>query len=169
MGVFDIREDDIFEIHHPSWGNEYCRARKTVVVADEEWVNNQLIKIKNDFQNQGNRAFRRSKQAMSIDAQIGATNRLWVFRMLVDWNFTKDGMPMPLKLEAVQQLPQSALDYIYEQIMAEQPKDEDEQGENEEGTDPTSTPAIASTNGASSRVTKDLSNEAGTRNFLLKS
>lgn len=171
MGVFDIREDDIFEIRNPKWGNEYCRARATVVVEDEEWVNNQLIKIKQDAQQTGNRAFRRQKQPLSFDAQMGATNRLWVFRMLVDWTFTKNNMPMPLSLEAVKQLPQHVLDYIYEQIMKVQPKDEDEteQGEDENDTDPTMKPVSLSIVGAVSKAEKKQSSETGPRNFLSKS
>lgn len=172
MGVFDIKADeDIITIQNPKWDNEYCRARTVVLVADEEWVQNRLVQIKNDFQETGNRAFRRQKQAMSFDAQIGATKRLWVFRMLKEWNFTKDGLPMPLKLEAVQQLPQHVLDYIYDAIMAAQPKDEEdtEQGGEEDETDPTLHFASDFIDGGLSSHMKEQSNETGARNFLLKS
>src|SRR4051812_47515818 len=106
MGAFDVKADDIITIRNPkTWdSHEQCRARTTVLVADEEWVQNQLVKIKQDAQSQGNRAFRRQKNAMSFDAQMGASKRLWVFRMLVDWTFQKDNMPMPLSLESVKQL-----------------------------------------------------------------
>ena|SRR5579859_4610998 len=171
MGAFDVKADDIITIRNPKWdAHESVRTRTTVLVADEEWVTNQLVKIKQDAQQQGNRAFRRQKNNMNMEAQLGAANRLWVFRMLVDWTFTKDGLPMPLSLESIKQLRGDYLDYIYEQIMKAQPKDEDtEQGEDEEDADPTLPVALHSINGATSRVVKAQSGENGTRNFLSKS
>lgn len=168
MGAFDVKEDDIITIHGPKWdAHEQVLARTTVLVADEEWVTNQLMKIKSDFEGKGNRAFRRSKQAsMSLESQIGAANRLWVFRMLKSWTFTKDGQPMPLSLESVKMLRQDYLDYIYEQIMKAQPKDEDE--ETEEDDEEEGTPFTAS---ASHSIADEISDDypvkkKPSRNFL---
>lgn len=170
MGAFDVKADDVIVIKGPKWEpHESCQARTTVLVADEEWVTNQLVKIKQEAQAQGNRAFRRQKNNMSMEAQIGATNRLWVFRMLVDWTFTKDGVPMPLTLESVKQLRQDYLDYIYEAIMAAQPKDEEEETEQgDDETDPTSSGVLPTISGVSNRVAKEQSSETGKRNFLLR-
>lgn len=96
MGAFDVN-DDIIVIRNSKWeSHEECRARTTVLVKDEEWVQNQLVKIKSDIQQSSNRAFRRQKQPMNFDAQIGATKRLWVFRMLDSWTFTENGLESPM-------------------------------------------------------------------------
>ena len=171
MGAFDVKADDIIVIRNPKWEpHEQVRARTTVLVADEEWVTNQLIKIKQEMQSQGNRAFRRAKSSMSIEAQLGAANRLWVSRMLVDWTFTKDGLPMPCNLESVKLLRQDYLDYIYEQIMAAQPHEEDEETEQGgEEEDPTMSGALRSIDGEIDRHEDRPFQEAQTnRNYLLQ-
>lgn len=171
MGVFDTPKgnDDIIEIRNPEWDpGEMCRARKTILVEDREWVENQQIRIKRS----GNRAQRRHggfQQTEDIDIQpvLGESDRLWVFRMLVDWTFTKNGMPMPLKLESVKQLPDHVLDYIWDAIQAAQPK-KDIPGM-EDSENPTSIGAFATTVGAMSKEDPDLLDGPGTRNYLTRS
>ncbi|HET8910677.1 MAG TPA: hypothetical protein VFN23_04390, partial [Ktedonobacteraceae bacterium] len=128
MGVFDEKQDDIIIIRdEKNWEpHEQCCARTVVKVADFEWVQNQLVLIKQTANKSRRGAFQRDAQ-MDIQAQTGAADRLWVFRMLVDWTFTKGGQPMPLSLEAVKQLPQHVLNFIYNKIQEAQPKEDGEE------------------------------------------
>lgn len=177
MGVFDIPKgkDDIIDIRNPEWDEgEQCRARKTVLVKDREWVENQQLQIKRARGNRQQRRHGGFQQADDIDIQaaFGEVDRLWVFRMLVDWTFTKDGMPMPLTLEAVRELPQDVLNYIYDEIMDAQPKPKEppkaKQG-GKESENPTLIGASGSIVGVSSKEDREPSDESGSRNYLTKS
>src|SRR5437660_1410325 len=84
MGVFDEKQDDVITIRdEENWeSHEQCRVRTVVKVSDFEWVNNQLVVIRQSASKQQRRgAFQREKQ-MDIQALTGASDRLWVFKML---------------------------------------------------------------------------------------
>lgn len=183
MPAFDAprdREDIIIIRDEKHWDpHESARARTVVRVADEEWVKNQQIFIR---PKKGNRAQRRAQGGLQrqdadvdIKNQLGAVNRLWVQRMLVDWTFTKDGMPMPISSESMKLLDQSYVDYIYEAIMDAQPKDPDdddtEQGEDEDDDsdeDPTLDAASLSIVGEMSNLDEEQPEEPSVRNYLKK-
>lgn len=172
MGVFDTPkgDDNIIEIRNPEeWGSEYCRARKTIMVADREWVENQQVQIKRAG---GNRGRRRHgfQQAEDIDIQFasGESDRLWVFRMLIDWNFTKDGMSMPLTLESVKELPDHVLDYIWDTIQAAQPAPKTVPGGEEGSENPTLIGVSGFIGGAMSKEDPTLREDPGERNYLTK-
>jgi hypothetical protein len=173
MGVFDEKDDDLITIHAPNWDpHEECVARTVVKVSDFEWVQNQLVLIKQNTQSTRRGAFQQDV-GIDIQAQTGAADRLWVYRMLKSWTFTKNGMPVPLTLQAVRELPQSVLNYIYNEIQKRQPKEEEEEeaelrptGE-ENGSNFTGD-VFAFTDGAMSRRDLELSNEHGPRNYLTK-
>jgi hypothetical protein len=175
MGVFDEQADDIITIHASNWEpHEECVARTVVKVSDFEWVQSQLVLIKQSSQTKRRGAFQKDV-GLDIQAQTGAADRLWVFRMLKSWTFTRGGQPVPLSLEAVRQLPQSVLNYIYNEIQERQPKEEGEEkaeprstdGEEEEGSlffDD----ASDSIDGEMSNPDEGLSGEHGARNYLTK-
>lgn len=136
MSAFDIDGDDIITVHGKDWDvHESCRVRTVIRAGDQEWVLNQLMHVvaPQGKQKRGNTA------ALDLKSQLGATNRLWVQRMLVDWTFTRGGLPMPISAESLKLLKQSYIDEIYQAIQDRQPKEEDveeadDNGNEEEGT-----------------------------------
>jgi hypothetical protein len=115
MGAFDYGNETI-EIHSPAWdANEMVVARTTPTLEDEEWVNNQVLKLKQADEKDG-------EAGLNIDSHLGATRRLWIERMLVSWTLTKDGLPVPLTPKAIKLLPTVYADYIYDKINKAQPK-----------------------------------------------
>lgn len=172
MGVFDKKEDDIIEITHSDWNGESCQVRTVVLVEDFEWIQNQLVVIKQQSSHGHRRGAFQREQEIDIQAQTGAADRLWVFRMMRSWTFTRNGRPVELTLQAVKQLPQNVLNHIYNEIMKRQPKEETaEQGEEteEETEDPTSIDVSDSTDGAMNREDRELLPGPGLRNYLTKS
>lgn len=132
MGVFDERADDVIIIHSPDWEpHEQCEARTVVKVADYEWVQNQLVQIKQSAARQRKRGAFQQDADIDIQAQTGAADRLWVYRMLKSWTFTRNNQPVLLSLEAVRCLPQSVLNCIYQEIQRHQPKGTDEDSESQ--------------------------------------
>lgn len=176
MGVFDERDDDIITIHAPSWEpHEECVVRTVVKVSDFEWVQNQLVLIKQNSQQKRRGAFQQ-ESGLDIQTQTGATDRLWVFRMLKSWTFTKNGMPVPLSLQVVRGLPQNVLNYIFNEIQCRQPKEENETEANlrktgEEGEEGSNfiSDAFDSIDGDTSRDVEEPSVGHGRRNYLTKS
>ena len=128
MGAFD-NNDKTIEIHSKHWdNNEMVEARVGVTLEDEEWVNNQLLKLKQAAQsNKGKK--QQQKQGLEIEFYLGATRRLWIERMIVRWTLTKGGMPVPLSSLAIKQLPTHYADFIYDQIMEAQPVMSEEEEE----------------------------------------
>jgi hypothetical protein len=126
MGAFD-QIDDTITIHSDKWdAHEQVTARAVATVADEEWVNNQVLIMK--------KAEKKNK-GLDFDSQLGATRRLWLERMIVSWTFTKNGQPVPVSKAAINKLPSKYADYIYEQINAanEDPDEEEDGGDGQEG------------------------------------
>lgn len=110
--AFDDNDTTIV-IHAPHWsGHEMVTARIVPTVEDEEWVNNQVLVMKSNAQ----------KQGMDFSAQLGATRRLWLERLIVSWTFTSKGQPVLFSSKAVKKLPTHYADYIYDEIMSHQPK-----------------------------------------------
>lgn len=172
MGVFDEQADDIITIHAPSWEpHEECVARTVVKVGDFEWVQNQLVLIRQTSQPKRRGAFQQ-EGGLDIQAQAGAADRLWVFRMLKSWTFTRGGMPVPLSLQAVRELPQSVLNHIYNEIQKRQPREENETEaelrETEEDS-PFFDDACDSIAGAMSNLDEAPPEDPGKRNYLTKS
>lgn len=181
MGAFDANREDVITIRNSRWEpHESCRARTIVRAGDEEWVLNQQMLIQ---QKKGNRkqrragGFRKQDEAeLDIKSQLGATNRLWVQRMLVDWTFTKGGQPIEISSESMKLLEQSYVDYIYEEIMKHQPHEEEEEkgddgddGYSEEADDsPFFGDASTSTDGGMNRHAQE-ELQGSHRNFLMKS
>jgi len=115
MGAFDYGDKTI-EIHAPTWdAHEVVVARTVPTLDDEEWVNNQVLELKQADEEDG-------KPGLDINSHLGATRRLWIERMMVSWTLTKNGMPVPLTPKAVKQLPTVYADYIYDEINKAQPK-----------------------------------------------
>lgn len=178
MGVFDDKADDVITIRdEKNWEpHESATVRTVVKVSDFEWVQNQLVQIKQGALSQRRGAFQRD-QAMNIQALTGASDRLWVFRMLKSWTFTKAGQPVELTLKNVQQLPQSVLNFIYNEIMKRQPKEEEESGpefeteQKEEGSAFFDAASLSTAGDISSSDVKvqDESELPASRNFLPKS
>lgn len=171
MGAFDTN-DGIITIHNPKWdAHETVTVRTIVTVADEIWVKNQFLKIQQTGKKKAARGgIQQTDASVEMQSQLGAANCLWVFRMLKSWTFTKGGQPVPVSLEACKQLRQDYLDYIYEQIMAAQPKDEEEeteQGEDDDDAeDPTLLDASDSIDGEMSNLVEMPSEEPTIRNYL---
>lgn len=175
MGAFDTNTpDSLLVIHNPKWdAHETVTVRTIVTVADEIWVKNQFLKIQQTGKKKfGRGGIRHAGADVEMQSQLGAANCLWVYRMLKSWTFTKNNQPVAVSLEAVKQLRQDYLDYIYEQIMAAQPKDEEtEQGEDEDDDsdeDPTSDAASLSIVGEMSSLDEEQSDGHSIRNYLKK-
>lgn len=172
MGAFDTdTQDSLLTIRNPKWdAHESCVVRTIVKVSDEIWVKNQFLKIQQTGKKKfGRGGIQQQTGDVEMQSQLGAANCLWVYRMLKSWTFTKNDMPMPLSLEAVKQLRQDYLDYIYEQIMAAQPKDETEQGEDgddDDDEDPTIEPVSTSIDGAMNLDELEQPEEPTIRNYL---
>ncbi len=121
MGAFDKNEETV-TIHSKLWENhETVTIRVTPTLEDEEWVNNQVARMITP--NKGAR-----NKGIAIESNMGATRRLWIERMIVNWTFTKNGMSVPVSRNAIRQLPTPYADFIYEKLMEYQPElDEEEE------------------------------------------
>jgi hypothetical protein len=85
-------------------------ARTTVTDEDELWVISTLL---NTVVNQG-------RTQMSESAQLQLADRLWLQRLIISWT-----LPIPLdpdRAKAIGSLSQVDQDYLYQMIMAAQPK-----------------------------------------------
>jgi len=204
VGAFTTKGKDIITIRDEEhWDSgEYCAARTVVLSGDEEWVLNRQMAV--ELSRQGNRkqrrragGFRKEQDIdLELDNQMGATRRLWVQKMLESWVFFDDeGTPIPFVKSGVnkdddkkaskimQFFKQDYIDFIYEAIMAAQPKEaqeDEEEGddEDEEEGSPFFESASISTDGKTDSralINQDLKNgmrsteTASPRNFLMKS
>lgn len=196
MGAFDANRTDQITIRdEANWEpHEQVTARTIVRAGDEEWVLNQQMQI---LPKSGNRKQRRAQRfqrqqdaGIDIKSQLGATNRLWVQKMLTGWTFTRNGRPVEFLLSGnnevddrymmrvMAEIDQSYIDFIYEQIMNAQPKqavqdaqdEEEDDDQNDEGGSPFFGDASNSTDGDTGKTGEESSPASNQpRNFLSKS
>lgn len=177
MSAFDAPKDrdDIITVRDKkNWDpHESCRIRTVKRGGDEEWVTNQLLRLKSQaLKKQKSRSRRNQQTGIEIESNLAAANRLWVQRMLVDWTFTKNGVPMPINDQSMAMLDQSYIDYIYDQLQDAQPEDDDEEEESEEDDEEGSAffaNASDSTDGDIDPQEEMESEERNNRNYLLRS
>lgn len=151
MGAFDEQNNRTMTIPESAeqgakWGwdpHETVTFRVVVTAFDEEWVNNQIIKYLTPTM-QSNRMGAKKNTKVDIQSNVGAAKRLWVQRMITDWTLTRGGhkvdISSPVEREkAMKLLPGHYLDRIYDAIMAEQPREEDEEAEQDFTSDASAT------------------------------